>query len=98
MRPPLLSHLSTSILKVRLRSCAQEIRFRLHDFCFFFPKNLPLVELNRVHRHFVRHQSVESVCLVNTSGAVSGLQELYNSVWCGISEQELKQRVVLKIH
>ncbi|MEY3901217.1 MAG: hypothetical protein RL189_523 [Pseudomonadota bacterium] len=35
MRPPHLSHLSTSILKVRLRSCAQEMRFRLRDFCFF---------------------------------------------------------------
>ena len=33
IRPPHLSQLSTSILKVRLKSCAEEMRFRLRDFC-----------------------------------------------------------------
>jgi hypothetical protein len=36
MRLPDLSQLSTSILNVRLRSCAQDMRFLLRDFCFLF--------------------------------------------------------------
>ena len=36
VRPPHLSHLSTSILNVRLSSYAHEMRFRLRDFRFLF--------------------------------------------------------------
>jgi hypothetical protein len=32
--PPHFSHLRTSILKVRLRSCAQGMQFLIRDFCF----------------------------------------------------------------
>jgi Mn2+/Fe2+ NRAMP family transporter len=36
IRPSHLSHLRTSILNVRLRSCAHGMRFLLCDFCFLF--------------------------------------------------------------
>ena len=34
LRPPHLSHLSTSILNVRLRSCSHGTRFLMRGFCF----------------------------------------------------------------